>query len=98
MKPGWMTVAAAALLAACTGAPLPAQGDVSCNPCWTSRHSHNGDVVEIRAQGSVELTEDDEAVRAIRPGGYLLLLERGTRRPDRRAMYTPGADGGVRLD
>lgn len=93
-----MTIAAAALLAACTGAPLPAQDDVSCNPFWTSRHSHNGDVVEIHAQGSVELTEEDEAVRTIRPGGYLLLLERGTRRPDRRAMYTPGSDGGVRVD
>jgi hypothetical protein len=97
MKAGWM-IGAAALLAACAGGPLPAQEDVSCNPCWTSRHSHDGEVVEIRKQGSVELTDDEDGVRAIRPGGYLLLAERGTRRPDRRAMYTPGADGGVRLD
>jgi len=89
---------AVALLAACTGAPLPAQEEVSCNPCWVSRHAHDGEVVEIRAQGSVELADDDEEVAAIRPGGYLLLAERGTRRPDRRAMYTPDPGGGVRLD
>ena len=98
MKPGWTMVAAAALLAACTGGPLPAQDEIACNPCWMHRHSHNGEVVEIRVQGGLELTEDDDAVRAVRPGGYLLLVERGTRRPDRRAMYMPGEGGGVRLD
>lgn len=98
MKPGWMTVAAAALLAACTGAPLPAQEEIACNPCWMHRHTNNGEVVEIRTQGRVELTEDDDAVRTVHPGGYLLLAERGRRRPDRRAMYTPGEDRGVRLD
>ncbi|HEX6373545.1 MAG TPA: hypothetical protein VF006_31760 [Longimicrobium sp.] len=99
MKPGWKTAAAAAaLLAACTGGPLPAQEEIACNPCWMSRHAHDGEVVEIRMQGSVELADDDASVRAIRSGGYLLLVEQGTRRPDRRALYTPGADGGVRLD
>ncbi|HEX5869910.1 MAG TPA: DUF5916 domain-containing protein, partial [Longimicrobium sp.] len=98
MKAGWTTVAAAALLAACAGGPLPAQEDISCNPCWMTRHTHEGEVVEVRMQGSVELTEDDGGVRVVRPGGYLLLVERGTRRPDRRAMYTPGPDRGVRLD
>ncbi|WP_420126763.1 hypothetical protein [Longimicrobium sp.] len=98
MKAGWMVAATTALLAACMGAPLPAQQDEACNPCWISRHSHNGDVVEIRMQGSVELTDDESGVRAIRPGGYLLLAERGTRRPDRRVLYTPGAEGSVRLD
>jgi hypothetical protein len=98
MKPGWTIVAAAALLAACTDAPLPAQEELACNPCWTSIQSHDGDVVQIRMQGSVELTDDESGVRAVRPGSYLLLLERGTRRPDRRAMYTRGADGGIRLE
>lgn len=98
MKPGWTMVAAAALLAACTGGPLPAQEEIACSPCWMHRHSNDGEVVEIRMQGSVELTEDDDAVRLVRPGSYLLLVEHGTRRPDRRAMYTPGEDGGVRLD
>lgn len=98
MKAGWTTVAAAALLAACAGGPLPAQEEVSCNPCWMTRHTHEGEVVEVRMQGGVELTDDDAGVRAVRPGGYLLLVERGTRRPDRRAMYTPGPDRGIRLD
>jgi hypothetical protein len=98
MKRGWMTVAAAALLAACTGGPLPAQEEIACNPCWMHRHTNEGEVVEIRMQGRVELTEDDDAVRAVHPDSYLLLVERGTRRPDRRAMYTPGEDRGIRLD
>lgn len=97
MKPGW-TLAAAALLAACTGGPLPAQEEIACSPCWMHRHTNDGEVVEIRMQGSVELTEDDDAVHLVRPGSYLLLVEQGTRRPDRRAMHTPGEDGGVRLD
>lgn len=97
MKPGW-TLAAPVLLAACTGAPLPAQEEIACNPCWMHRHTNNRRVVEIRMQGRVELTEDDDAVRAVHPDSYLLLVESGTRRPDRRALYTPGEDRGVRLD
>jgi hypothetical protein len=98
MKSGWMMMVAASLLAACADGPLPAQEEVACNPCWMSSHTHDGAVVEIRAQGDVELADDAAGVRAIRPGGFLLLVERGTRRPDRRAMYTPDSGGGIRLD
>jgi hypothetical protein len=97
MKAGWMMVAAA-LLVARDGGPLPAQEEISCNPCWMTRHTDDGEVVEIRKQGSVELTGGEADVQSVHRGGYLLLEERGTRRPDRRAMYSPGPDGGVRLD
>lgn len=91
MKQGWMTVAAEVLLAACVGAPLPRAGGRRVQPVLDPppqpRRRRGGSA----CKGRVELMDDESGVRAIRPGGYLLLLERGTRCRDRRALFTPAA-------
>ncbi len=57
------------------------------------RWIHNGRSVEIRTDGTVELSEDETEVRRIALGGRFSLEERLRGGPDRRVEYRAAADG-----